>query len=68
MLDRSDEYKMSDELYDFFNFEDFGGYIAGVYAGEFTSCGFIYYDGVDSMDVILNALDDEDSTMTMGGM
>ena len=65
-LEHSDEYKMSDELYDFFNFEDFGGYIAGEYAGQFTSCGFIYYGGVDSMDVILNALEDEDSAMTMG--
>ena len=67
-LEQSDEYKMSDELYDFFNFEDFGRYYAGEYAGQFTSCGFIYYDGVNMMNEVLYVLEDEDNTMTMGGI
>ena len=67
-LDHSDEYEMSDDLYDFFNFDEFGSHIAKEYAGQFTSCGFIYYSGINTVDQILNALEDEDSAMTMGGM
>ena len=67
-IDHSDDYEMSPELYDFFNFEDFGGYITGEYSGQFTSCGFIYYSGVNTMNEILDAIEDEDSSMTMGGI
>ena len=55
-------------LEDFFNYEEFGEYIAEEYSGQFTSCGFLYYDGNDSMSEIVNALDDEGSAMTMGGI
>ena len=67
-LDQSNDLEISPDLEDFFNYEEFGEYIAEEYSGQFTSCGFLYYDGNDSMSEIVNALDDEGSTMSIGGM
>ena len=67
-LDQSNDLEISPDLEDFFNYEEFGEYIVEEYSGRFTSCGFLYYDGNDSMSEIVNALDDEGSTMSIGGM
>lgn len=63
-----EEYEISDELQDFFDFAEFGEYIAEERSGQFVSGGFIYYDGCDDMSVILDQLDCEDNSMTMGGI
>ena len=55
-------------MYDFFDFYEFGRFIAKEYDGQFTSHGFIYYSGYETMDVIMNDLEDEGSSMTLGGM
>ena len=67
-LDHSDEYQISPELEDFFDFHEFGESIADEYSGRFTSLGFIYYDGINTIDEILNKLEDENESMTLGGM
>lgn len=63
-----EEYEISDELQDFFDFAEFGEYIAEEKSGQFVTGGFIYYDGCDDISVILDQLDGEDNSMTMGGM
>ena len=63
-----EEYEISDELQDFFDFAEFGEYIAEERSGQFVSDGFIYYDGNDDMSVILDQLDGADSSMRMGGI
>lgn len=67
-VDHCDDYKLHDDMYDFFDFYEFGRFIAKEYDGQFTSHGFIYYSGYDTMDVIMNDLEDEGSAMTMGGI
>ena len=63
-----EEYEISDELQDFFDFAEFGEYIAEERSGQFVSDGFIYYDGNEDMSVILDQLDGADSSMRMGGI
>ena len=63
-----EEYEISDELQDFFDFAEFGEYIAEEKSGQFVSGAFIYYDGNDDMSVILDQLDGADSSMRMGGI
>ena len=67
-LDHSDEYEISPDLEEFFDFDEFGQHIADEYSGQFTSCGFIYYNGVNTMDEVLGDLEDKNCAMTMGGM
>lgn len=67
-IDHTDGYEIDPELEDYFNFDEFGKHIADEYSGQFTSCGFIYYNGVKTMDEVLDDLEDEGSSMTMGGM
>lgn len=67
-VDHCDDYKLHDDMYDFFDFYEFGRFIAKEYDGQFTSQGFIYYSGYDTMDVIMNDLEDEGCPMTMGGI
>ena len=67
-VDHCDDYKLHDDMYDFFDFYEFGRFIAKEYDGQFTSHGFICYSGYDTMDTITNDLEDEGGSMTMGGM
>lgn len=64
----SDDYELSEELEDFFDFHEFGEYIADERSGQFVSGGFIYYDGTYDMTDILDELDSADNSMRMGGM
>lgn len=66
--DYYDEFEISDELCDSFDFAGFGAYMAGVRNGEFVSGGFVFYDGEDGFDSFMDKLEDESSSMTMGGM
>ena len=66
--DYYDEFEISDELCDFFDFAGFGAYMAGVRNGEFVSGGFVFYDGEDGFDSFMDKLEDESSSMTMGGI
>lgn len=63
----SDDYELSEELEDFFDFHEFGEYIADERSGQFVSGGFIYYDGNYDMTDILDELDSADNSMKMGG-
>ena len=61
------KYEISDDLQGFFNFAEFGEYIAEEKEGEFVPDGFMFYDGVGGMDDLRSQLESEES-MTMGGM
>ena len=67
-INHSDDYDLSEELEDFFNFDQFGEYIADEHSGQFVSGGFIYYTGYTGLDEILDQLDTADNSMRMGGM
>ena len=67
-INNSDDYDLSEELEEFFNFDQFGEYIADEHSGQFVSGGFIYYTGYTGLDEILDQLDTADSSMRMGGM
>lgn len=62
-----EEYEISDDLQGFFNFAEFGEYIAEEKEGEFVPDGFMFYDGVGGMDDLRSQFESEES-MTMGGM
>lgn len=67
-INHSDDYDLSEELEDFFNFDQFGEYIADEHSGQFVSGGFIYYTGYTGLDEILDQLDTADNSMRIGGM
>ena len=67
-INHSDDYDLSEELEDFFNFDQFGEYIADEHSGQFVSGGFIYYTSYTGLDEILDQLDTADNSMRMGGM
>ena len=67
-INASDDYELSEELEDFFDFHEFGEYISDERSGQFVSGGFIYYDGNYDMTDILDQLDSADNSMRMGGM
>lgn len=66
--DYYDEYEISDELCDYFDFAEFGAHMADEKSGQFVSDGFVFYDGEDGFDSFMDKLEDESSSMTMGGM
>lgn len=66
--DYYDEYEISDELCDFFDYAGFGAHMAEEKGGQFVSGGFIFCDVEDGLDSIMDKLEDENSSMTMGGM
>ena len=63
-----DEYDVSDELRDFVDFAEFGEHIIDEKCGEFVSEGLLFYDGNHDVSEILDQLEDEDNSMTMGGL
>ena len=66
--DYYDEYEISDELCDYFDFAEFGAHMADEKSGQFVNGGFIFCDVEDGLDSIMDKLEDENSSMTMGGM
>ena len=68
IINTSDDYELSEELEDFFDFHEFGEYISDEKSGQFVSGGFIYYTGYNGLDEIMDQLDTADSSMRMGGM
>lgn len=66
--DYYDEYEISDDLCDYFDFAGFGAHMAEEKGGQFVSGGFVFYDGEDGFDSFMDKLEDENSSMTMGGM
>ena len=66
--DYYDEYEISDELCDYFDFAEFGTHMADEKSGQFVNGGFIFCDVEDGLDSIMDKLEDESSSMTMGGM
>ena len=66
--DYYDAYEISDELCDYFDFAEFGAHMAEEKGGQFVSGGFVFYDGEDGFDSFMDKLEDESSSMTMGGM
>ena len=67
-LEHSDEYEISPDLEDFFNYDEFGEHIADEYSGEFTSYGFIYYNGTTDISEMLSKLEEDNCSMTRGGI
>ena len=66
--DYYDEYEISDELCDYFDFAEFGAHMADEKSGQFVNGGFIFCDGEDGFDSFMDKFEDESSSMTMGGM
>lgn len=66
--DYYDEYEISDELCDYFDFAEFGAHMADEKSGQFVNGGFIFCDVEDGLDSIMDKLEDVSSSMTMGGM
>ena len=66
--DYYDEYEISDELCDYFDFAEFGAHMADEKSGQFVNGGFIFCDVEDGLDSIMEKLEDESSSMAMGGM
>lgn len=67
-IDHNAEYDLHPDLYEYFDFNEFGEHMAEELSGQFTSLGFIYYNGEESMEDVLNETNGENSSMTMGGM
>ena len=63
-----DDYELSEDLEDFFDFYEFGEYISDEKSGRFVSDGFIYYDGYNSVEEIMDQLDSADNSMRMGDL
>ena len=61
-------YEISDDLCDYFDFAEFGAHMADEKSGQFVNGGFIFCDVEDGLDSIMDKLEDESSSMTMGGM
>ena len=66
--DYYDEYEISDELCDYFDFAEFGAHMADEKSGQFVNGGFIFCDVEDGLDSIMDKLEDESETINMGGM
>lgn len=64
-VDNDDDYSLHPDMEDFFNFSEFGEYIIEEKEGNFVSGGFVYYDGQDCLDYILNQFEDEDVGLCM---
>lgn len=62
-----EEYEISDDLQDFFDFAEFGEHVADEMDGEFVPEGFMFYEGNGVIGGLRNQLESEES-MTMGGM
>ena len=67
-LNKSDEYVLSEDLEEYFDFYEFGEHIADEKSGEFIPEGFMYYDGDLSLDYILDEFVNQDDSMSMGGL
>lgn len=67
-LNHSDDYDLSEELEDFFDFHEFGEYIAEEHSGQFVSGGFIYFKENKGLEEILDQLDSADNSMRIGGL
>lgn len=67
-VDNIDEYSLNEEMEDFFDFFEFGNYMAEEKEGKFISNGFVYYDGDGQLEELLGRLESEDNEMNMGGM
>jgi hypothetical protein len=66
--DYYDEYDVSDELRDFVDFSEFGEYMIEEKFGQYVCEGLLFYDGNHDVSEILDQLETEDNSMTMGGL
>ena len=67
-IENSDDYVLSEDLYDYFDFYEFGKEMANTYSGMFTGTGYISCITADGLNSIRNEFEDESSPMTIGGM
>lgn len=67
-VENIDEYSLNEEMEDFFDFFEFGSYIAEEKGGKFISGGFVYYDGDGQLEELLEGLEPENNEMNMGGI
>ena len=66
--DSYEEYEISDELCDFFDYAEFGEHMADIRSGEYVSGGFMFYDGDNDISEILDQLGSAGNSMKLGGM
>ena len=59
---------VQDGIVNYFDFAEFGAHMADEKSGQFVNGGFIFCDVEDGLDSIMEKLEDESSSMTMGGM
>mgnify|MGYP007110205745 FL=1 len=68
LVDNVDEYTMSIEMEEYFDFPGFGEYFAEKHDGQFVNGGFVYFDSDRTLDEFLEELEPEDESINMGGM
>ena len=68
LVDNVDEYTMSIEKEEYFDFPGFGEYFAEKHDGQFVNGGFVYFDSDRTLDEFLEELEPEDESINMGGM
>lgn len=68
LVDNVDEYTMSIEMEEYFDFPGFGEYFAEKHDGQFVNGGFVYFDSDRTLDEFPEELEPEDESINMGGM
>lgn len=68
LVDNVDEYTMSIEMEEYFDFPGFGEYFAEKHDGQFVNGSFVYFDSDRTLDEFLEELEPEDESINMGGM
>ena len=68
LVDNVDEYGLTIEMEEYFDFSGFGEYFAEEHDGQFVGGGFIYFDSDRTLDEFLEELESEGESMDMGGM
>lgn len=65
LVDNVDEYTMSIEMEEYFDFPGFGEYFAEKHDGQFVNGGFVYFDSDRTLDEFLEELEPEDESINI---
>lgn len=65
LVDNVDEYTMSIEMEEYFDFPGFGEYFAEKHDGQFVNGGFVYFDSDRTLDEFLEELEPEDESICL---
>ena len=68
LVDNEEDYSMNPEMEDYFDFSGFGEQFVEQHGGQFVDGGFLYCCGYDSIEELLEDIENEDEGITMEGM